>query len=234
MIDKDTEIKKMEEDLEAFYFRGKKLKEEVPIQKMEKIKKEEAQEEFNIAREIVSTILYVFAAVAFTFAFVNFVGERTLVSGSSMESTLSDADQLYLDKLSYRLHDPERFDVIVFPADPEKRDKWVLPFRKSEEIDYIKRIIGLPGETVFINEKGEIYVDDKLLFETHGREVIQDPGAALYGVTLGEDEYFVLGDNRNNSLDSRFASVGNIKRENILGKAQVRLYPFNEVGSIYK
>ena len=95
-----SDIKKMEEDLEAFYFRGKKLKEEVPVQKMEKIKKEEAQEEFNIAREIVSTILYVFAAVLFTFLFVNFVGERTLVSGSSMESTLSDGDQLYLDKLT--------------------------------------------------------------------------------------------------------------------------------------
>lgn len=229
------DIGKMEEELEDFYFKGKSIKKEVSKEKMEKMKMEEKEEEINIFREIVSTVLYVFAAVLFTFLFVNFVGERTLVSGSSMESTLSDGDQLYLDKLSYRLHDPERFDIVVFPCDETKKEKIILPFkRKSAEVDYIKRIIGLPGETVFINELGEIYIDGQLLSETYGREVIADPGLALDSITLGADEYFVLGDNRNNSLDSRFVTVGNVKRRNLLGKVNVKLYPFNEIGKIDK
>ena len=229
------DIEKIESELEEFYFKGKTIKNEIPKEKIEKMKKEEKEEEINIFREIVSTILYVFAAVLFTFLFVNFVGERTLVSGSSMESTLSDGDQLYLDKLSYRIHDPERFDIVVFPCDETKREKWILPFKsKSAEVDYIKRIIGLPGETVYINERGEIYIDGKLLSETYGREVISDPGLALNTVTLGEDEYFVLGDNRNNSLDSRFVSVGNVKQRNLLGRVNVKIYPFNEIGKIDK
>ena len=229
------DIDELEKDLEDFYVKGKSIKKQVSVEKYKKMKKEEKQEEINIFREIVSTVLYILAAVAFTFVFVNFVGERTLVSGSSMESTLSDHDQLYLDKFKYKVSDPKRFDVIVFPCNEENKEKWVLPFKKkSAEVDYIKRIIGLPGETVYINEQGQIYIDGVLLQESYGREVMRDPGVALYTVTLQDDEYFVLGDNRNNSLDSRFASVGNVKRRNILGKAQFKMYPFNEMGSIYK
>lgn len=229
------DIEKLEEELEEFYIKGKTIKKDIPQEKITKMKQEEKEEEINIFREIVSTILYVFAAFVFTFLFVNFVGERTLVCGSSMEKTLSDSDQLYLDKLAYRLHDPERFDVVVFPCDETKKEKWILPFRrKSAEVDYIKRIIGLPGETVYINEAGEIYIDGLLLTESYGREVIEDPGMAIDGITLGEDEYFVMGDNRNNSLDSRFVSVGNVKRKNLLGKVSVILYPFNEIGKIDK
>jgi len=229
------DIEKIESELEDFYFKGKKIKKEVSEEKLEKMKKEEQEEEINIFREIVSTILYVFAAILFTFLFVNFVGERTLVSGSSMESTLSDRDQLYLDKLSYRFSNPERFDIVVFPCDESKKEKWILPFKKkSDEVDYIKRVIGLPGETVYINEAGEIYINGGLLEESYGREVIADPGMAIETVTLGSDEYFVLGDNRNNSLDSRFVSVGNVKRRNILGKVSFRIYPFNEMGKIDK
>ncbi len=137
-----------------------------------------------------------------------------------MEPTLSDGDNLIVDKISYRFHEPERFDIIVFP------------FRYAEKTYYIKRIIGLPGETVYINEEGTIFIDGKELKESYGKEVIKDPGRAYETITLGADEYFVLGDNRNNSSDSRDPVVGNIRREDFIGKAWMRIYPFSKMGMI--
>ena len=134
-----------------------------------------------------------------------------------MSPTLTDGDNLIVDKISYRFHDPERFDIVVFP------------FRYAEKTYYIKRIIGLPGETVFIDEEGTIYIDGEVLDEHFGKEVIQDPGRAYETITLGEDEYFVLGDNRNNSSDSRDHVVGNIHRNELIGKAWMRIYPFNQM-----
>ena len=117
-------------------------------------------------------------------------------------------------------HDPERFDIIVFP------------FQYQSNTYYIKRIIGLPGETVYINDAGEIYINGKLLEEDYGLDTIQNPGLASEPITLGEDEYFVMGDNRNNSSDSRDPSVGILKRKDLLGRAWVRIYPFDKVGVI--
>ena len=135
-----------------------------------------------------------------------------------MEATLSAEDNLIVDKLSYRFHDPERFDIIVF--------------LQAEDTFYIKRVIGLPGETVQIDEEGNIYVDGEVLAESYGREVIANPGRAYEPVELGENEYFVLGDNRNNSSDSREPSVGNIRREQIIGRAWLRIWPFDKIGFI--
>ena len=84
--------------------------------------------------------------------------------------------------------------------------------------------------TVRIDTDGNIYIDDELLEESYGRAVIADPGRALEGITLGEDEYFVLGDNRNDSVDSRTEVVGNIKRENIVGRAWLRIWPLSKFG----
>ncbi len=174
----------------------------------------------KILREILNTSLYLLGVLCLVYLVIHFVGQRTQVQGSSMEPALSEEDNLIVDKLSYRFHDPERFDIIVFP------------FLQQEETFYIKRIIGLPGETVQIDEEGNIYVNDELLDEGYGKEVIADPGRAIEPVELGEDEYFVLGDNRNNSVDGREPSVGNIRRENIIGRAWLRIWPLSKFGII--
>ena len=174
----------------------------------------------KILREILNTSLYLLGVLCLVYLVIHFVGQRTQVQGSSMEPALSEEDNLIVDKLSYRFHDPERFDIIVFP------------FLQQEETFYIKRIIGLPGETVQIDEEGNIYVNDELLDEGYGKEVIADPGRAIEPVELGEDEYFVLGDNRNNSVDGREPSVGNIRRENIIGRAWLRIWPLGKFGII--
>ena len=137
-----------------------------------------------------------------------------------MEPALSDGDNLIVDKISYRFHDPERFDIIIFP------------YQWEPNTYYIKRIIGLPGETIQIDDEGNIYIDGKVLQEHYGLERIKNPGSAREPITLGEDEYFVLGDNRNNSEDSRFTQVGVIHRDDIVGRAWLRIYPFDRIGFI--
>lgn len=180
----------------------------------------EAPKKKGVLAETVSFALYIAVVFLVTYVVIHYVGQRTQVSGMSMEYTLSDGDNLIVDKISYRFHDPERFDIIVFP------------FFKEEETYYIKRIIGLPGETVQIGEDGAIFINGEELEESYGREVIQNPGAAAEPITLQEGEYFVLGDNRNASSDSRDPSVGMVKRENIIGRAWLRLYPFDKIGFI--
>ncbi len=138
--------------------------------------------------------------------------------GGSMETTLSENDNLIVDKLTYRFNEPKRFDIVVFP------------YRYEKDTYYIKRIIGLPGETVFIDEEGNIFIDEELLQEDYGKETILDAGRAYEPITLGEDEYFVMGDNRNNSQDSRDPAVGNISGEDIIGRAWVRIWPLNKFG----
>ena len=183
-----------------------------------KDRQEEIEEEKpNVMRELLGMLVYVGIVLAITFLIITFVGQRTHVSGESMENTLDDGDQLSVDKLTYRFHDPERFDIIVFP------------FRYKDNTYYIKRIIGLPGETVQIVD-GEIYINGELLEESYGREVMQDAGLAAEPITLGDDEYFVLGDNRNYSSDSRDPSVALIHRKEIIGRAWLRIWPLNSFG----
>ena len=169
-------------------------------------------------KKVLNFSIYLFVVLIITLLVVKFVGQRSEVIGSSMEPTFSDGDNLLLDKISYRFQEPKRFDVIVFPYAYEKNT------------NYIKRIIGLPGETVFIDEAGQIFINDNLLTEHYGNAVINDPGLADRKITLLDDEYFVLGDNRNDSIDSRFISVGNIKRKQIIGKPFIRIYPFSKFG----
>ena len=172
----------------------------------------------NIMKEILSTSIYLLVVLCAAYLIITYVGKRTQVSGSSMETTLSDGDNLLVDKITYRFSEPKRFDIIVFP------------FQYDTDTYYIKRIIGMPGETVQIDYDGNIYINGSLLEESYGREVIQNPGRAAEPITLGKDEYFVMGDNRNNSSDSRDPSVGNIHRKDIIGRAWVRIWPFSKFG----
>ena len=174
----------------------------------------------GIIREILGWIFYIIVILVLTYVIITYVGQRTSVSGSSMETTLSDGDQLLVDKLSYRFQNPKRFDIIVFP------------FQYQTNTYYIKRIIGLPGETVQIMDDGSIYINGEKLEENYGMEVIKPEtiGRAAEPIELGDDEYFVMGDNRNNSSDSRTDMVGNIKRENIIGKAWLRIWPVSDFG----
>ena len=172
----------------------------------------------NIMKEILSTSIYLLVVLCAAYLIITYVGQRTQVSGSSMETTLSDGDNLLVDKITYRFSEPKRWEIIVFP------------FQYDTDTYYIKRIIGMPGETVQIDYDGNIYINGSLLEESYGREVIQNPGRAAEPITLGEDEYFVMGDNRNNSSDSRDPSVGNIHRKDIIGRAWVRIWPFSKFG----
>ena len=173
-----------------------------------------------ILKEIGSTLLYIVVVLGITWLVITFVGQRTEVNGSSMEPTLSNNDNLIVDKISYRFKDPQRFDIIVFP------------FQYDENVYYIKRIIGLPGETVQVID-GYAYIDgQQLTSDIYGAEIMDSPGIAAEPITLGEDEYFVLGDNRNHSSDSRDPSVGILHREDLIGKAWVRIYPFAKMGVI--
>ena len=188
---------------------------------MEKKKiSDEKSEEKNIWKELLSMGVYLLAVLVITWLIITFVGQRTEVSGPSMEPTLQNGNNLITDKITYRFKDPERFDIVVFP------------YRYEKATYYIKRVIGLPGETVRIDQDGTIYINGEVLEEHYGKEVI-DPnhiGIASEPITLGEDEYFVLGDNRNNSRDSRYSDVGNIKKCDILGRAFMRIWPLGEFG----
>lgn len=174
----------------------------------------------KVMKELFSTGLYLLFVLCITYLVITFVGQRTEVEGESMETTLSDGDNLIVDKLTYRFSDPQRFDIIVFP------------FQYQEDTYYIKRIIGLPGETVQIDEQGRIYINGEELTESYGREIIrpENIGIARNPIVLGEDEYFVMGDNRNNSSDSRTEIVGNIHRDDIIGRAWIRIWPFDQIG----
>lgn len=179
--------------------------------------KEEKQRGFF--KELVSWACYIAVLFFLVFLINTFVGQRTYVSGHSMEPTLGDGDNLIIDKLSYRFRDPRRYDIIVFPYEFE------------ENVYYIKRIIGLPGETVQIID-GYVYIDGKKLDEHYGAEVMLDAGIAEEPVTLGKEEYFVLGDNRNHSSDSRKPNVGILNRDDLIGRAWVRIWPLNRIGVI--
>lgn len=143
-----------------------------------------------------------------------YVVQFAVVHGSSMETTVSEGDLLIVGKMNYHLAGPKRFDVIVLSKDGKK--------------DLIKRVIGMPGEDVRI-EKGIIYINGEELHEDYGMDPM-DPDAEPVEIKLAKDEYFVLGDNRLASLDSRFSTVGPVQRKEIQGEALIRVYPFNKIG----
>ena len=179
-------------------------------------RREKRKKSAKVFREIIGWIVYILVVICATYLIVTYVGQRTKVSGPSMEATLQDGDNLIVDKISYRFREPERFEIIVFP------------YQYAEDTYYIKRIIGLPGETVQIID-GCVYIDNELLEEDiYGKEVIDETkyGIAEEPIVLGANEYFVMGDNRNHSSDSRDPSVGVLTGDKLIGRAWIRVYPF--------
>lgn len=181
----------------------------------------EQEQTRKFSRQLVEAGLYFAIIFAVVLLVQKFIIQPVEVNGSSMESTLNDENHLLLEKVSYYFTEPKRFDVIVF-----------RPYDYDDKLYYIKRIIGLPDETVQIIGN-LIYIDGEPLEENYGREnVIDDPGTASQPITLAKDEYFVLGDNRNNSKDSRNSSVGVVHRKSILGRAWCRIWPLSKIGFI--
>lgn len=182
---------------------------------------QEEEEEGNFFKIVFWRFVEVVVCIVFAFfisaGFNKFIGTHTMVEGTSMEGALHNGDYLLVDKLSYNLGKPKRFDIIIFPY--------------NEETYYIKRIIGMPGETIRIVE-GKIYINGEELLESYGAEPMLDGGLAAEEFMIGAEEYFVLGDNRNHSTDSRSENVGTIKEEKIVGKAFFRFYPFDKFGRV--
>ena len=158
-------------------------------------------------REIAEWFFLVFTAVLIATVLVLSIGMRTSVIGVSMEPGLYNGQEILINHFIYKLVSPKRGDVIVF-----------LPNGNQNTHYYVKRVVGLPGETVQIQNEA-LYINGVLAEEDGSYDKIADAGIAENEITLGSDEYFVLGDNRNHSSDSRSGNIGPVKRENITGKA---------------
>ena len=140
-----------------------------------------------------------------------FLVTPAVVEGASMDDTLKDGQIIIINKINYKINDPKRFQIVVVK-------------NISEDDKIIKRIIGLPGETIEYRDN-ELYVNDELVDDKYGNGPTND-----FRVTIAKDEYFVMGDNRVVSKDSRL--LGNFKKEDLVGSVEVRLYPFDKFGKI--
>lgn len=163
-------------------------------------------------------ILVVLLGILLTVGF----GKKTVMQEGSMDPTLEAGDVLLINRAAYKLGSPKRGDIIAFKLSDE-----------PQASTHIKRIIGLPGETIEIRD-GQILIDGETYKEQKNFPTIQNPGLAEEPIILKSDEYFVLGDNRNNSEDSRFADMGNIKKKNIIGKLWFTVSPLSKFGILSK
>lgn len=181
--------------------------------------------EKSLAKDIIETVVYFLICFAIIICIKAFVIQHVKVDGSSMYPTLHDEEHLLVEKISYMKHDVERYDIIVFNPHGEKSDVY-----------FIKRVIGLPNETLWIKD-GKIHIKDadgkeEVLDEHYGKGITEGFDASKE-IHIGKDEYFVLGDNRQESRDSRdSATVGLVSKDSIMGRAWKRIYPFDKFGSI--
>ena len=201
-----------------------KLDEEVDSKHSEERKKGKAEEKKKKKRSPVSYAIefaiYIILILGCVFWVPEHVIQRTVVNGESMENTLHTGESLLVEKVSYRFNDPQRYDIIVFY--PEGRD--------VDEY-YVKRIFGLPGETIQITGN-DIYINGEKIEDGFAKNGMDDPGIAAEPLTLADDEYFVLGDNRMVSLDSRDPDLGPMKAEDIAGHVILRIWPLKKFGTL--
>lgn len=186
---------------------------------------ERAERREKIKKFCIRSLVMIFAvaaAIALAWAITRYALEKTDMADDSMEPTLSFNDTILINKLAYIRKGPKRFDVIVFEISGKEHDFYA-----------IRRVIGLPGEKVQIKD-GNVYINDELLDVPFNVDEAFIEGLAADGLELDEDEYFVLGDNRADSQDSRFADIGNVVKEQIVGKAWLRLNKFGFVNSMNK
>ena len=177
-----------------------------------------AKKKRSIPQQIFLWVFQIVIVVLFAFVVVYFFGQTRTCIGQSMSTTIEGGDAVLLDGLSYKLGNPKRNDVIAFQLNGNR-----------EGASSIKRILGLPGETIQIKD-GMIYIDGEIYLEKKDYPAMTDAGLAEEPITLGTNQYFVLGDNRNNSRDGRYPEVGNIKRSDITGRAFLRIWPLNKFG----
>ena len=195
-----------------------------------KIRRQEMKEDGTISEAmqvIMEALPYVFGwtvklglVCLFAFVYVWFFGQKVSTVGASMNPVLSNGDAVLVNRIVYNAMRPRRGDVVVFKPGGNKNSHY-----------YIKRIIGLPGETVEIIENG-IFIDGERIEEEYETSEISDVGIAAEKIELGENEYFVLGDDRENSVDSRSEDVGNVERKDIYGKAWFVVSPIKHIGFI--
>lgn len=181
---------------------------------------EPAKEPFNLKKELWEWAKAIFFAAVIVFIVFHFIIQVVTVKGSSMEPTLENQDRLVISNLFYT---PETGDIVV------------LSDKTGLDEALIKRIIALPGQTVDINENGEVLVDGKVLSEPYIAELIDEGhlGNMDYPLTVPEGTVFVMGDNRNHSTDSRFLEVGFVEEGEILGRVIFRLLPLDKIGTVH-
>lgn len=167
------------------------------------------RKKFNVNkfRYIMTWVLQIGGVILAAYLCVACFGVRTTVVGQAMSDTLENGDQVLMNQLAYKISKPKADDVIIF-----------LPNGNEKSHYYIRRVIGVPGDRVQIKD-GAVYINGELYNEKIEVAAMEETGIAGDEIVLGADEYFVLGDNRNNSEDSRYANIGNIKKEYIVGKA---------------
>ncbi|MBQ3793835.1 MAG: signal peptidase I [Lachnospiraceae bacterium] len=163
-----------------------------------------------MVKEILTWVFVFLLAILLAYVFVFFFGIRTSVIGNSMEPGIESGEEILINKFLYSFTSPGRGDVVVFRPNGNQRTHF-----------YVKRVVGLPGETVQITD-GRVQINGTFL-DDEQFDLMEDGGIATDGIRLGEHEFFVLGDNRNSSEDSRSANIGAVEEDNIVGKAWFQL-----------
>ncbi len=171
-------------------------------------------EDNSLLRIIIRGIVYFIVLISLAWFLVYGFMDQTIINGQSMSPVLHAEDVCLVNKLAYDIGNPKRFDIVLFVRDDTGKQN-------------VKRVIGLPGESLII-KNGSVYIDGEEIVSEHVG-TISLGGIAENVVELGKDEYFVIGDNADSSEDSRFANIGNVKRKNIKGKLWLKIVPISDL-----